>query len=31
MFNLVAHHEYQIIEDWRALSVEDELQLRDKD
>ena len=30
MFNLVAHHEYQIIEDWRALSVEDELQLRDK-
>ena len=29
MFNLVAHHEYQIIEDWRALSVEDELQLRD--
>ncbi|MEC8475566.1 MAG: deoxyhypusine synthase family protein [Planctomycetota bacterium] len=30
MFNLVAHHEYRIIEDWRALSVEDELRLRDK-
>lgn len=30
MFNLVAHNEYKIVEDWRALSVEDEIQLRDK-
>ena len=29
IFNLVAHDEYRIIEDWRALSVEDEVQLRD--
>lgn len=29
IFNLVAHDEYQIVEDWRALSVEDEVRLRD--
>ncbi len=27
IFNLVAHDEYRIVEDWRALSVEDELAL----
>jgi len=30
IFNLVAHDEYRIIEDWRALSVEDEVALRDE-
>lgn len=30
MFNLVAHDEYKIVEDWRALSVDDEIQLRDQ-
>lgn len=30
MFNLVAHNEYKIVEDWRALSVDDEIQLRDQ-
>ncbi|QDT06761.1 deoxyhypusine synthase-like protein [Rubripirellula lacrimiformis] len=30
MFNLVAHDEYQIVENWRALSTEDEVALRDK-
>ena len=30
LFNLVAHDEYRIIEDWRALSVEDEINLRDE-
>lgn len=30
MFNLVAHDEYRIVEDWRALSVEDEVRLRDE-
>jgi deoxyhypusine synthase len=30
IFNLVAHHEYQIVEDWRALSVDDEIRLRDE-
>ena len=29
IFNLVAHDEYQIVEDWRALSVEDEVRPRD--
>jgi len=29
-FNLVAHDEYQIIPNWRALSVEDEVRLRDQ-
>ncbi len=29
IFNLVAHDEYRIVENWRALSVADELQLRD--
>ena len=29
IFNLVAHDEYRIVEDWRALSVEDELALLD--
>ena len=27
IFNLVAHNEYRIIQDWRALSVEDEVEL----
>ncbi|GAA5506801.1 deoxyhypusine synthase family protein [Novipirellula caenicola] len=30
IFNLVAHDEYRIIEDWRALSVQDEVKLRDE-
>ena len=30
VFNLVAHEEYEIIENWRALSVEDEVALRDR-
>lgn len=29
IFNLMAHGEYQIIENWRALSTEDEVRLRD--
>lgn len=29
LFNLVAHDEYKTIQDWRALSVEDEVRLRD--
>ncbi len=29
LFNLFANKEYKIIQDWRALRVEDELQLRD--
>jgi deoxyhypusine synthase len=29
LFNLVAHDEYRTIPNWRALSVEDEVQLRD--
>ncbi len=30
IFNLVAHDEYRIIENWRALSSEDEVRLRDQ-
>ncbi len=30
IFNLVAHDEYRIVEDWRALSVQDEVDLRDQ-
>jgi deoxyhypusine synthase len=30
MFNLFAHNEYRIVENWRALSVEDEVRLRDE-
>ncbi|WP_168565061.1 deoxyhypusine synthase family protein [Crateriforma spongiae] len=30
VFNLVAHDEYRIVEDWRALSVQDEVKLRDE-
>ena len=30
MFNLVAHDEYRIIENWRSLSAEDEETLRDQ-
>jgi deoxyhypusine synthase len=30
LFNLVAHDEYRIVEDWRALSVEDEIALREQ-
>ncbi|MFK8112760.1 MAG: deoxyhypusine synthase family protein [Rubripirellula sp.] len=30
IFNLIAHDEYQIVENWRALSVEDEVKLRDQ-
>ncbi len=30
MFNLVAHNEYRIIEDWRALSADDEVKLREQ-
>lgn len=30
LFNLIAHDEYKIVEDWRALSVQDEIQLRDQ-
>ena len=29
IFNLVAHDDYRVIQDWRALSVEDEVTLRD--
>lgn len=29
IFNLVAHNDYKVIQDWRALSVEDEVALRD--
>ncbi len=29
LFNLFAHNEYKVIQDWRALSVEDEVALRD--
>lgn len=29
IFNLMAHDEYRIIEDWRALSVDDEVALRE--
>lgn len=30
LFNLVAHDEYRIVEDWRALAVADEVRLRDE-
>ncbi|QDS94927.1 deoxyhypusine synthase-like protein [Roseimaritima multifibrata] len=30
LFNLVAHDEYKIVEDWRALSLDDEVALRDE-
>lgn len=30
IFNLVAHDEYRIVPDWRALSADDERQLRDE-
>ncbi len=30
IFNLVAHDEYRIVENWRALSTEDEVRLRDE-
>lgn len=30
IFNLVAHDEYRIVENWRALSVDDETKLRDE-
>lgn len=29
LFNLVAHDDYRVIEDWRALSIQDEVDLRD--
>ena len=29
LFNLVAHDDYKVIQDWRALSIEDEVELRD--
>lgn len=29
IFNLLAHDDYRVIQDWRALSVEDEVKLRD--
>ena len=29
LFNLFAHNEYKVIRDWRALSVQDEVDLRD--
>jgi len=29
LFNLFAHNEYKVIQDWRALSVQDEVDLRD--
>jgi deoxyhypusine synthase len=29
IFNLVAHDDYKVIQDWRALSIEDEVALRD--
>jgi deoxyhypusine synthase len=30
IFNLVAHDDYKIVENWRALSVEEEVRLRDQ-
>lgn len=30
LFNLFAHNEYEVIQDWRALSREDEVKLRDR-
>lgn len=30
IFNLFAHNDYKVIHDWRALSVEDEIELRDQ-
>ncbi|MEM8668353.1 MAG: deoxyhypusine synthase family protein [Planctomycetota bacterium] len=30
LFNLVAHNEYEIVDDWRALSSADEVALRDR-
>lgn len=30
LFNLVAHDEYRIVKDWRALSADDEVALRDQ-
>lgn len=30
LFNLVAHDEYEIVENWRALSADDEVALRDR-
>lgn len=30
IFNLFAHNDYEVIQDWRALSVEDEVKLRDR-
>ena len=30
LFNLVAHDEYKIVEDWRALSASDEVRLREE-
>ena len=30
VFNLLAHDEYEIIQDWRALSADDEVKLRDR-
>jgi len=30
LFNLFAHDEYEVIQDWRALSIEDEVELRDR-
>ncbi|MFW6200695.1 MAG: deoxyhypusine synthase family protein, partial [Gemmatimonadota bacterium] len=30
LFNLLAHDEYEIIEDWRALSAEDEMDLYER-
>lgn len=30
LFNLLAHDEYEIVEDWRALSADDELDLYDR-
>jgi len=31
LFNLFAHNEYRVIENWRALSTADEVNLRDSD
>jgi deoxyhypusine synthase len=30
IFNLIAHDEYEIVENWRSLSVDDEVRLRDQ-
>ncbi len=30
IFNLVAHNEYRIVEDWRALTAQDEVRLREQ-